>query len=524
MTPLSAKSRKTVFLIIAIAVVMRLALAFRPEPKLASRPYSEDAFYAFSAAYHLSLGHGLTADGIHQTNGIQPLIVFLYVPFFEMAGEDKWLALRLIFILIAILEAATIWLMALLMRRLSCVDEDEVPWWQRPWIMAPAMIAFLYPIYWHHANGLETGLYAMLIIASLHYYAGLRLSEKPIPASKWAILGGILGITVLARIDAVFLVGGIGLTELTRQKQKAIAPMLIVGLVAFVISSPWWFYNYLEFGNFMPISGQSQQILDVLGENVIRSFAVLADIVSTFFYLPYYYLPSILLPIWVAFVGMLIYQLSARIKVWKLLPERSHIQVLTSLAIASVCLVIYYIFFFGAPHFLPRYYHPIRLLWVMLLALSLPIFGPSIVASYKERKGLFYTVAIPIAVLAIGFNVNRYYTNFGSFHISELYGVGKWAEVRPDKKIGMYQSGTANFVSPNVINLDGKVNPDALRARAAGSIGSYIKEQNLDYLADWPEYVGELAVHAERYGMKYKPYDSVLPMIIYERVDSVATP
>ena len=110
------KSRKIVFALIAITVVSRLVLAFRPEAKLASRPYLEDAYYAFNTAYYLSLGEGITADGVHPTNGIQPLIVFLYVPFFAIADGDKWLALRLIFILIALLEAASLIVLAKLLK------------------------------------------------------------------------------------------------------------------------------------------------------------------------------------------------------------------------------------------------------------------------------------------------------------------------------------------------------------------------------------------------------------------------
>ena len=50
--------------------------------------------------------------------------------------------------------------------------------------------------------------------------------------------------------------------------------------------------------------------------------------------------------------------------------------------------------------------------------------------------------------------------NFGMFQYSELYEAGKWAAQRPEKKIGMFQSGTATFVASNVMNLDGKVNPE----------------------------------------------------------------
>jgi hypothetical protein len=519
LTVFSPKSRKILLILIAITVVTRLALAFRPEAKLASRTYLEDAFYAFNTAYHMAEGHGITADGIHPTNGVQPLIVYLYVPFFATTHGDKWLALRLIFILITLIEVASIIVLAHLLKRLSCVEEEEVPWWQRPWIVGPMMWTFLYPLLWHHANGLETGLYALMILSSLHYYAGIRVKCEEEVVSKWIILGALLGITVLARIDAVFLVGGIGLTELIRRKAKAIPQMILMAAAAFVVSSPWWFYNYTQFGSFMPISGQSQSQESVLLENLLRSMAVLADIMSTFFYLPYYFLPSMLLPIWAVLVVTAVWQIASRIKLWKFLPERSRVEILMPLAIMGGCIMIYYIFFFGAPHFLPRYFHPIRLLWVLLFCLSLPLIGKSIEASYREQRKMFYLFMIPLGLAIVGFNANRYIVNYVGFRTSELYEAGKWAAQHPDKKIGMFQSGTATFIAPNVTNLDGKVNPEAMSAIRTTGIGPFLRRERFDYLADVGSLVRPLVDSAGKYGVKYALVDSVSVVHIYQRVN-----
>src|SRR4051812_4770097 len=95
--------QKILVLLLIIVVLSRLAFAFRPEDQLGSRPYSEDAYYVFNIADHLAHGEGFTADGMHPTNGVQPLIVILYTPFFFFT-HDKWLAIRLIFGLIALLD------------------------------------------------------------------------------------------------------------------------------------------------------------------------------------------------------------------------------------------------------------------------------------------------------------------------------------------------------------------------------------------------------------------------------------
>jgi hypothetical protein len=515
----SPHSRKILLILIAITVVSRLALAFRPEARLASRTYIEDAFYAFNTAYHITEGNGITADGIHPTNGIQPLIVFLYVPFFAIADGDKWLAIRLIFILIALLEVASIIVLARLLKRLSCVEEEEVPWWQRPWIAGPAMWTFLYPLLWHHGNGLETGLYALMILSSMYFYAGIRVKDEDESVGNWIVLGALLGITVLARIDAVFLVGGIGLTELIRRRTQAIPQMILMAAAAFVVSSPWWFYNFTEFGSFMPISGQSQSQVSVTVDNLMRAAAVLADIGSTFFYMPYYLLPPMLMTIWIVFVFATAWRIGARISLWKFLPERSRIEILMPLAVMGVCIFIFYVFFFSAPHFLPRYFHPIRLLWLLFVCLSLPLIGKSIEASYREHKRSFYVFGIPIALLIIGFSANRYTYNFYVTRYNELYEAGVWAAERPDKRVGMYQSGTATFVAPNVTNLDGKVNPDAMNAIRHTGIGPYLQRERFDYLADVSSFVEPLVDSARKYGVNYSLVDSASLVYIYQRVD-----
>jgi hypothetical protein len=189
------------------------------------------------------------------------------------------------------------------------------------------------------------------------------------------------------------------------------------------------------------------------------------------------------------------------------------------LAIMGVFLFVYYVFFFGAPHFLPRYFHPIRILWLLVLCLSLPIVGRSFEASYREKKTMFLVMSVPVALAIVAFSANRYWVNFNPSYYSALYSAGKWAAEHPDKKIGMWQSGTATFVSSNVINLDGKVNPDAMRAIKTTGIGAYIKQENFDYIIDMPEIVWQLKDASKAADLHYRLADSVNGAQIYQRED-----
>jgi len=70
---------------------------------------------------------------------------------------------------------------------------------------------------------------------------------------------------------------------------------------------------------------------------------------------------------------------------------------------------------------------------------------------------------VGIAAISFSFGFYIYYFTIG--HQSDFYLLGKWALLRSNEVIGMGQSGTAGFIAPNVMNLDGKVNFAALQAK-----------------------------------------------------------
>jgi len=63
----------------------------------------------------------------------------------------------------------------------------------------------------------------------------------------------------------------------------------------------------------------------------------------------------------------------------------------------------------------------------------------------------------------------------------------EWVQknVPDDVWVGAVQTGTLGFFHDRTINLDGKVNPDALRARLAGRTQEYVLASPIEYLTDW---------------------------------------
>jgi len=208
----------------------------------------------------------------------------------------------------------------------------------------------LYPILVHTANGLETGLYSALLLASLYCYAKfLRRNSNgnAIGFSQWVLLGIVLGLTVLARIDAAFLVIIIVGHEVYRSKRKGLVNGTIFSVFAFVISSPWWYYNYHLFGSIMPQSGMAEALgAGVLAENLRRSAIVIGDILTVFFFLPNYELPGWFHFFWLIITFVIIFWIGKKFLIRAFISEKYNISFLLPLFYFCGALIVFYIFFF----------------------------------------------------------------------------------------------------------------------------------------------------------------------------------
>jgi hypothetical protein len=514
----SRKERRALVWIVLIILLMRISFIFGTEAQIYTQ-LTEDSFYLFSCAEHLAQGHGFTVDGKHPTNGVQPLIVAVYAPLFTIADFDKELVLRMSFGLAALFDALSAILLALLvrsvMRTASYVYTNSV--WRSPHIVAAALWGLLYPVYRNTVVGLETGLYSLCLIGSLYMYAEihrLRRSGELPPMKRWVALGFVLGITVLARIDAVMLVAAICIVEVYRFREKGIGHAFVLGLIAVIVSSPWWLYNYFMFGNFMPQSGMAESIADELQRNCWVAATVIADSASVFFFLPQALeIARIISAAWIIIVFVGLWLINRRTGFIQMLRSRVHFFPIAPLILLSVGFIVFYVFFFSAPHFITRYFQPIRLLGVLLGAVALPY----IYEQVKERRSgklLFYSFLL----MAWVFSFARLGYLFIREPENDFYLAGRWARTVPEAKIGMDQSGTAGFISPNVVNLDGKVNFEALQAKVAGGIGVYVAKEKFDYIADWKEFADVITTSAKKYGLTYSPVDSIGRIHIYKRV------
>ncbi|HVG82507.1 MAG TPA: hypothetical protein VNB28_09515 [Methylomirabilota bacterium] len=454
-----------------------LAVPLRPGAALIFPPFTEDGYYSLQIARAIAAGKGPSLEGSGLTNGFQPLITFLQAAAFRVTGGAELPALRLV--------AGLGWLTylgaALLLGRIAARAADgEAEERRRRGLIATVLALAALPLWLSHFNGLETGL--LLFLLALLWRRWQRGATR-----SWvglAACGALLGVTVLARIDAVFLTIALAAVELAAGWRdgwrRAFARAALLSGTALLVSSPWWAFNVIAFGSPMPISGTAQQlwaidpyrwrwILWALGQT-------LAPWLSP---TQYYDDRTSWIPVFgaAALVGVGLFAA----KDYRPLANGSN-RFATALGMAMAALVLWYGFSSIAFWFYARYLVPLSLIGIVAAALLL--------ARLPRRAALLLVLAVPLlATPALSANRAAWQgslTYFGTIMFWDQVELVR-AHVPDGEWVAAGQSGTLGFFRPHVLNMDGKVNPQA-QAHLGRATG-YLKTKGVRWFADWEWYV-----------------------------------
>lgn len=492
---------------IAAALIL---LGLRAETFLFGPPLTEDGYYALTVARNLAHGHGMTIDGTTLSNGFQPLFTMIEAVAFYFGASDA-VAIRLVYAFAWGFHVAGAVLCALVARDLwPSIDGGR----EREIRMAIAAISWLgSPLLFGHAyNGLATGCVLFFYLAVIR---ALQMRIEATAAGR-VTLGMLIGLMVLARIDSAFFAVAVGLYVLWRGRAAgmfgAVAGAATVAALALLVSGPWWLYNLLDFGSFLPTSGKALQGTGVVP--VRLHFALWA---IRLMFVPWIFFGQ--LDDYVGFApgilpgtGFDYVSLSSTVRTAIILgalaalavairsgraratianfratadePARRGLVAMGLLVASAAALVVYYVFFFGSYWFYYRYFMP--------LALPAYLFGPilaarAIAGGGKHRRAAVAIVAaigvqgltLPsLAFNGITFNPNAVY--FEQVDLVRRY-------VPPDDKVAAGQSGTLGFFRDKVVNTDGKVNLAALAFR--GHIWDLLARDGVRWYVDWPYYV-----------------------------------
>lgn len=207
--------------------------ALTPANSLMNWYSTDDAFFYYQVARNVVEGHGFTFDGVNLANGYHPLWMLVCIAVFWLSRFHLLLPLRVLVLVSGLFNGLTgIILFRLLRRHLhpyAAVLGALV------WMLLPSIFDT------YTAKGLETPL-SIFFIVLLLYKAIPMLEPGALPTvSKYLTFGVVAALTILGRLDNVFLVGMIGVFvvfRITRIKRLVIYDMvavLIASILAWII-------------------------------------------------------------------------------------------------------------------------------------------------------------------------------------------------------------------------------------------------------------------------------------------------
>jgi hypothetical protein len=465
----------------ALGLAARVAPLFDLQGRNLRQFPSEDGYLMLTIARNIELGHGMSiADGTIATNGTQPLMAYIYALAFWLVGGDKaWGVLLVQVFQIAIALAAALVLYRVGRRILAGEPEADAiaALAAGLWFAGPLAVK-------HTQNCLETGGYALAILFVAACVLRLPAGERPWPVRTCMGLGAVLAAAFWVRNDASLLAAAVCAGRVLPALPRGVAVLrervleaTVVGAIALAGAAPWLVHNLMRFGYLMPISGVAEGSGFVRGQNLVDLPAALAEYVLIALPIPSQWeerplaiaVSTLVVIAGIAAAALLAVRLQAPARRW-----------FGILGLWSALLAVFYGFFFGVGFFVSRYFFPlspflalVSVYWAYRAwSAAIPRFAPVRLAAPTL-----------LVLLVLGLDARLYLrgTNQGHFQVVE------WVQrnVPDDVWVGAVQTGTLGFFHDRTINLDGKVNPDALKARLEHRTQDYVLESPIQYLADW---------------------------------------
>jgi hypothetical protein len=512
-----------VTLLFAIGSISRIAPLFNQGGRLLKQWPTEDGYLMLTIARNLALGRGMsTAAGTIPTNGTQPLFNILEAGGFALVNGDRFWGVAIALILqvaIALAAARALFLLAKRTLKARPYSQEIALLTSALWFSSAVAIP-------HTMNCLETGLYATLTILSVYIWYRDE-TEGKCDRTEFSVkaigIGALLGLTFWARIDAVFLIAALtlwhtlwGLIEDRRQLLRRFLESFAMGITSIVVASPWLINNYINFGSLMPISGTAQSANTYFGKNAMELPSALFEYATIVLPIP----NSLELTAPVLLVSSLLVLVYVALAVFAARQMNRNERVLLYAIVTFAAFpIVYYGLFFGAAHFVSRYLFPLSP-FVALLTVSMLVLGLlRLSGEGKLDRGLPWGI-LSLAVLAIVLNFRWYAIGTNHAHFQVVNWVRK--NVPEETWVGAIQTGTLGFFHDRTVNLDGKVNPEALAAKLRQQIPQYVIDREFDdrggriqYLADWTGIAGWLE-------MKGSPLPRYFELIVNDPKQNLA--
>ena len=256
---LISKSKCLLYYLLGLNFFLKVLIAIRPLKYIDNLTIQDDSYLALTIARNIAKGLG-PFYGTDYTNGFQPLYVFLMTPIYMLFPNDLITPVHLALILLTIFDTLTLYM---LYKLVSSNSQSPIT----PFIIMIAWIFNTYVIL-ITLNGLETAIAIFFIVSCYYYYQTNRTQLHGGNGVKpFVILGVLLGLAMLARIDNAILAMVVGIAIFIgkiregKSKTAIVRNMLILFVSALVVYSPWMIYSYHYTGSIFPVSGRAVRLI-----------------------------------------------------------------------------------------------------------------------------------------------------------------------------------------------------------------------------------------------------------------------
>lgn len=212
----------------------------------------DDAFYYYKVAQNVLTGHGFTFDQINLSNGFHPLWMVVCLGVFWLSWYNLLLPLRVLAVVSGLFNAASAVLMFQLLKRV--VRPVFAVLGALLWALGPSIFGTT------TVHGMETAVSVFFILLLLNlgwnYLEKKSIGdEKPVQL-LWIGLVGAL--TMLARLDNVFLVGFVGIflvfgvTRISRLLQRDLLLITVATALSF-LTVPYFYQDGINAFSIYPL-------------------------------------------------------------------------------------------------------------------------------------------------------------------------------------------------------------------------------------------------------------------------------